>query len=118
MSADVTYASGTSFEVIAAASAYLANEFNWSDAAEQQWQAARLRAAAKLLLTSMEPMVIAVRASCFALMLSVQEARAKVNQIIAAVQAGDVSAVQPLLTGDSLATALEQIADIIDSGAV
>lgn len=114
-SAEVTYMPGATPEQVAAGAAALA-AFDWSDAAESAWLEGLRRADAKAILTAGDPMPTATRAGCLALMLSLQECRAKVNELIAAAKAGDVSGVEPLVTGDSFAAALEQVAQLIDAG--
>lgn len=144
-SADVTYRSGTPQTVVAAAAAYLAatppDGFDWSDQGERNWASARIRAAAKLLLTSNDPLVVVMRSLGLALMFTGQDTRrndnvqidrinensAKLNEIIGRVNAAlsldpPIAAVGAPLehveTGDTVQSALEQVAAVIDAAGV
>lgn len=95
--------------------------FDWSpalDAAFAAEQVARsARDAAKGMLSAADPLAVATRAACYALMVSIQEARGKVNELVAWANAQG-AAVAPLETGDSLVAAFDQIRAIIDAGGV
>ncbi|WP_439627466.1 hypothetical protein [Gemmata sp.] len=115
----LTFPDGTPLDSQAAALEYLATAFDWSDQGEQDWEKARTtEAAVAIVLTGQDAQTRATRAACVALMVSLQECRAKVNELVAAAQAGDASAVQPLATGDSIADAFAQVAALLGSGAV
>lgn len=90
--------------------------FDWSDEAEAAWLAQQQRDAAKEILTSQDAMPKATRNSDYALMISLQECRVKLNELITAVKAGDVSSVELLVTGDTLQDALGTIEQLIDAG--
>ena len=104
-------------EQLAAAEARAAL-FDPSPEAQAAWQAGFDREQAKRYVLAPEPLPLAVRAACVALMLSLQECRAKVNEVLAAVQAGDVSAVAALQTGDTPEQAFAQVLQLIDAGMV
>ena len=112
-SADVTYMPGVTAEQLAAGAAIIAG-FDWSPEADAEYEAARTRNAAVKSLAAQTPELIATRAACVALMLSLQEARAKLNELIAATGAG----VAPLATGESVSDAMGTVAQLIQSGAV
>lgn len=116
-SAVVTWAEGTD-EV--AANAAL-DAFDWTEAAHTAWTLDNQKAAAKLLLSAHDAMPLATRGACYGNMLTAQETRAKINEILAALQSGDpaaIMAVEPLVTGDTLESALIQVGQIIDAGMV
>lgn len=96
--------------------AAIVSEFDPSPEAEVAWQLEQKRSQAKQALGAAEPMPLATRAACYALMVSLQEAREKINAIIAAVNTATGSEIELLATGDSYAAALETVAQIIDAG--
>lgn len=115
-----TYMGGATDEQKATAEAIVAG-YDWSPALDEVFaanQATRAtRDAAKGMLAAADPLAIATRAACYALMVSIQEARGKVNELVSwANTQGAVIA--PLETGDSLQDAFAQIAAIIDAGGV
>lgn len=91
----------------------LLEAFDWSEEADMVWLRSQDRARAKAMLVAAESIPLATRAACYALMVSLQECREKVNEVIAAVKD---KAIEPLATGDSYAKALETVAQIIDAG--
>lgn len=109
-SVTVTWEKGTDEE---AANAALA-KFDWSEAAHAAWKVAQQKNVAKTLLVASEPMPIAVKAACYGNMISTQEARLKINEILAALKAGTIQDIQPLVTGDSLESATQLVSNIID----
>lgn len=99
------------------AGAALLAAFDWSDAAHRAWLAARDRAAAKAALRAGDAIPRAARGGSYALMLSLQECRAKVNEIVARLNAQGAT-IEPIVTGDTLEQALAIVDQIIDAGAV
>lgn len=93
--------------------AAIISELDLSAEAESVWEIDQKRSQAKRTLGESEPIPLATRAACYALMVSLQECREKVNEVIAAVKD---KAIEPLATGDSYAKALETVAQIIDAG--
>ncbi|MBA4191324.1 MAG: hypothetical protein C0467_25360 [Planctomycetaceae bacterium] len=116
-SANVTYMKEATSQQVAKGEELLA-AFDWSPEAESAWAESQQRADAKRMLTASDPMPLATRAACFGNMLSTQEARRKINEILAALQNGTIASVQPLATGDDLSAALVQVGQLIDAGVV
>ena len=113
-SAVVTWAEGTDET---AANAALA-AFDWSEAAQGEWAESQRRNTAKRLLNSSDPMPLATRAGGYGNMLSTQECRAKVNEILAYLRNPALGVPADLQTGDTLAEALGHVAQLIDAGIV
>lgn len=138
-SAAWTYMAGATAEQVAAAEAIVAG-YDWSPALDAEYAVARaaraVRDQAKGYLVSPDPLLIAVRSACYALMVSLQQERARSNaqtvriNLIAAkldeaigaaggsVAKLDAAPLQLLESGDSLQDALAQIGAIIDAGGV
>lgn len=114
-----TFPPGTTPEQ-AAAGETRAALFDPSPEAQAAWEEGRNRERAKRYVLAADPLPLAVRAACVALMLSLQECRAKVNEVLAAAQAGDGSllAVAALQTGDTTEEAFGQVLQLIDAGLV
>ncbi len=91
--------------------------FDPSDAAQAAWEQARENAAAVAAIASRDAIARAARAGTLALMFSLQECRAKVNQIVAHLNAGGAN-IALLETGTSVEEAFEQVAQLIASGGV
>ncbi len=113
--ADVTYMDGATQAQRDQGAEVLAG-YDWTDEAEHAWETAKQTAAAKAILTAEEPMPKATRAACFALMLSLQEARAKLNELVAAVNTAHGTTIEPLVTGSTFAEALTDVAAVLDAG--
>ncbi len=112
----VTYLRPLSAEEQAHAAAVVA-AFDPSDVAQQQWEQQRENAAAVAAIASRDAVARAARAGTLALMFSLQECRAKVNQLVTWANAQGASI--PLLeTGTTVEEAFEQVAQLIASGGV
>lgn len=117
-SAAVTYMPDATPGQLAAGAAALA-AFDWSDEAHRAWEAAQVGDEAKRIVLSADDAVTrATRAGCLALMLSLQECRAKVNELVNAVNAALGTSVEPLVTGSSFAEAMADVTALIDAGVV
>jgi len=110
---EVTYLSYATQSQIDAGNSLLAS-FDWSDIAHRQWLAEKSRSASKAALRSTEAVPRAARGGSYALMLSLQECRAKVNEIITWANLQGAS-IELLVTGDTLNQALAIVDQMIDA---
>ncbi len=92
-------------------------DFDPSEVAQQQWEQSRENQAAVNAIASRDAIARAARAGTLALMFSLQECRAKVNELLTWANAQGAN-ITLLETGTSVEEAFEQVAQLIQAGAV
>lgn len=117
-SANVTYQPDATSDQIQLGVEILAT-FDWSDAAETDFVASLQRAVATaIVLTGEDPISRATRGGDYALMISLQEARVKINEIITQVNTATGSTIVLLETGDTFDDAMNSVVELINAGIV
>lgn len=112
----VTYQRPLSGEEQARADALIA-AFDPSPEAQAAWEESRRLEQVKQTLTSQDPVPKAARAGLLALMLSLQECRAKVNEVVAWAGAQGAT-IAPLETGTTFDEAIDTVRMLLDAGVV
>jgi hypothetical protein len=117
-SADVTYMEWATQEQRDVGAALLA-AFDWSPEAQAAWDRDQVTAVAKgIVLTGDDAVTRATRAGSLALMRSLQEARAKINELVEHVNNATGSAIAPLVTGSTFEQAMGDVVSLLEAGAV